>query len=50
MRLEAAQSALQSAPTIAEAAERSGFDDPNYFARWYRRQTGQTPREWLSER
>lgn len=47
VRLEAAQAALQSAPTIAEAAERSGFDDPNYFARWYRRQTGETPREWL---
>ena len=44
MRLEAAQAALRSAPTIAEAATRSGFDDPNYFARWFRRQTGQTPR------
>lgn len=50
VRLEAAHAALQSAPTIAEAAERSGFDDPNYFARWYRRQTGQTPREWLLKR
>jgi AraC-like DNA-binding protein len=44
MRLETAQAALRSAPTIAEAATRSGFDDPNYFARWFRRQTGQTPR------
>jgi AraC-like DNA-binding protein len=43
MRLESAQAALRSAPTIAEAATRSGFDDPNYFARWFRQQTGQTP-------
>jgi AraC-like DNA-binding protein len=43
LRLEAAQAALHSAPTIAEAAIQSGFDDPNYFARWFRRQTGETP-------
>jgi AraC family transcriptional activator of pobA len=44
MRLETAQAALRSSPTIAEAATRCGFDDPNYFARWFRRQTGKTPR------
>lgn len=49
VRLEAAQTALRTAPTVAEAAEQSGFEDPNYFARWYRRQTGQTPREWLGK-
>jgi AraC-like DNA-binding protein len=43
MRLQDAQTALREAPTIAEAAVRSGFEDPNYFARWFRRQTGQTP-------
>ena len=43
MRLETAQAALRSAPTVAEAAVASGFDDPNYFARWFRQQTGQTP-------
>jgi AraC-like DNA-binding protein len=42
-RLQDAQDALRQAPTIAEAATRSGFEDPNYFARWFRRQTGQTP-------
>ncbi|MES2696644.1 MAG: AraC family transcriptional regulator [Verrucomicrobiota bacterium] len=47
VRLEAAQAALRSAPTVAEAAGQSGFDDPNYFARWFRRQTGQSPRAWL---
>jgi AraC-like DNA-binding protein len=43
LRLESAQAALRTAPTIAEAAVQSGFDDPNYFTRWFRRQTGQTP-------
>lgn len=43
LRLETAQAALRSAPTIAEAATQSGFDDPNYFTRWFRRQTGATP-------
>jgi AraC-like DNA-binding protein len=46
VRLEAAQAALRSEPTVAEAATRTGFDDPNYFARWFRRQTGRTPSAW----
>jgi AraC-like DNA-binding protein len=46
VRLEAAQAALRAAPSIAEASARAGFDDPNYFARWFRRQTGATPRAW----
>jgi AraC-like DNA-binding protein len=46
MRLEAAQTALRSAATIAEAAIQAGFDDPNYFARWFRQQTGVTPSAW----
>jgi AraC-like DNA-binding protein len=43
VRLQDAEAALRLAPTIAEAAIQSGFEDPNYFARWFRRQTGQTP-------
>ncbi|MBL9187105.1 MAG: AraC family transcriptional regulator [Opitutaceae bacterium] len=46
VRLEAAEAALRSLPTVAEAATQCGFDDPNYFARWFRRQTGQTPSAW----
>jgi len=46
LRLESAQTALRSAPTVAEAAARAGFDDPNYFARWFRQQTGLTPTDW----
>jgi AraC-like DNA-binding protein len=43
LRLESAQRALRGEATIAEASARAGFDDPNYFARWFRRQTGQSP-------
>ncbi|HWA08292.1 MAG TPA: AraC family transcriptional regulator [Opitutaceae bacterium] len=50
LRLEAAQRALQAAPSIAEAAVRAGFEDPNYFSRWFRRQTAETPRAWLLSR
>lgn len=46
LRLEKAQSALQSASTVGDAATQAGFDDPNYFARWFRQQTGRTPTAW----
>jgi AraC-like DNA-binding protein/mannose-6-phosphate isomerase-like protein (cupin superfamily) len=42
VRLEAAQAALRSAPAVADAAIAAGFEDPNYFTRWFRRQTGKT--------
>jgi AraC-like DNA-binding protein len=50
LRLESAQAALRAAPTIAEAATQSGFDDPNYFARWFRQQTGETPSAFRTPR
>ena len=43
LRLETAQQSLRLEPTIAEAAAKAGFDDQNYFSRWFRRQTGQSP-------
>jgi AraC-like DNA-binding protein/mannose-6-phosphate isomerase-like protein (cupin superfamily) len=46
VRLVAAEASLRTAATIAEAATQSGFDDPNYFSRWFRRQTGRTPSDW----
>lgn len=46
LRLEAAQKSLASDASIAEAASRAGFEDPNYFARWFRKQTGSTPSDW----
>ena len=48
LRLEAAQKSLCSSHSIAEAAVQSGFEDPNYFARWFRRRTGQSPSKWRS--
>lgn len=45
-RLQAAQTALRSGPGIATAASKAGFDDPNYFARWFKKQTGLTPSAW----
>lgn len=48
-RLETAQTALRSEATVAEAATLAGFDDSNYFARWFRRQTGQTPSAWRKQ-
>lgn len=46
LRLESAQAALASARSVADAATQCGFDDPNYFARWFRRQTGVSPSAW----
>ncbi|MEO7799048.1 MAG: AraC family transcriptional regulator [Opitutaceae bacterium] len=46
LRLEKAQSALRATATVGDAATQAGFDDANYFARWFRRQTGQTPGAW----
>lgn len=45
-RLQTAQAALRETAAIAAAGARAGFDDPNYFARWFRKQTGHTPSAW----
>lgn len=46
-RLEACSALLEStALSIGEIGTRVGFDDQNYFARWFRKQTGQTPSQW----
>ena len=46
-RLSCAEKLLKHDPglTIAEAARLSGFKDPHYFSRLYRRKRGSTPRE-----
>jgi len=45
-RLQRAQTALREKWTIGEAAAAAGFDDQNYFARWFRAQTGVTASVW----
>jgi len=46
LRLESAEHALCDIAAVGEAAARAGFDDPNYFARWFKLQTGLTPSAW----
>lgn len=48
-RLQAAQAALLTVESIAEAATRAGFEDPNYFTRWFRKQTGIPPGHWRNQ-
>ena len=35
-----------SALSLGEVGEAVGFDDRNYFSRWFRKRTGQTPSRW----
>ena len=46
VRMQRSKHLLTEAKGIAEVAEGAGFDDPNYFSRWFREQTGQTPTAW----
>lgn len=48
-RLETAQKALLANSSVADAASQAGFDDPNYFSRWFRLQTRQTPSTWRKQ-
>ncbi len=43
LRLRHAQAALKNHGSVAAAAQATGFDDVNYFTRWFRKQTGYTP-------
>ncbi|MGB0153861.1 MAG: AraC family transcriptional regulator [Verrucomicrobiales bacterium] len=48
-RLEEASDLLsQPNAVIGEVAAAIGYLDQNYFSRWFRQQTGQTPTEWRS--
>ncbi len=47
--LRRAKQLLRSSGTIQEAGEKLGFSDQNYFARWFRKQTGMTPGRFRSE-
>ncbi len=45
--LARARAELRRCRSVAEACARIGFDDTNYFARWFRKHTGRQPREML---
>jgi AraC family transcriptional activator of pobA len=45
-RVARAQRLLKEHRKIARVSEELGFEDPNYFSRWFRLQTGLTPRQW----
>ena len=47
LRLEEVTRALRTTGRgIGEISSAIGMDDQNYFARWFRKQTGQTPTHW----
>ncbi len=46
-RLQECQDLLRETDrSIGEVGSQLGMDDQNYFARWFRRQTGQSPTRW----
>ena len=46
VRMRLSRQLLASTAPIATVAEGVGFDDPNYFARWFKSQAGRTPSAW----
>lgn len=46
LRLKKAVALIAEHRPIQEVGERVGILDPNYFARWFRQQTGMTPSAW----
>jgi AraC family transcriptional regulator, transcriptional activator of pobA len=49
-RLDRARAVLTGGGKSAAAAEAAGFDDVNYFTRWFKQQTGQPPAAWARKR
>jgi AraC family L-rhamnose operon transcriptional activator RhaR len=44
--LRAAEASLRQGHRVAVVASDLGFSDANYFARWFRKQTGLSPSHW----
>ena len=47
IRIERAKELLLQGDTIADTAYATGFTDPNYFSKCFKKQTGQTPSEFI---
>lgn len=45
-RLDVAKKSLAKGEPVGEAARQAGFDDANYFSRWFRRKQGIAPSRW----
>jgi AraC-like DNA-binding protein/quercetin dioxygenase-like cupin family protein len=50
LRQEAAEASLMAGASIAAAAAEAGFNDPSYFARWFRRRAGRSPTSFRADR
>lgn len=46
VRLDLAKRSLAAGASVTAAAAKAGFDDANYFARWFRRKQGLPPSKW----
>ena len=46
VRLKRAQQIIRRGASMTEAAHKAGFQDSNYFSRWFRQQTGLTPSKY----
>jgi AraC-like DNA-binding protein/mannose-6-phosphate isomerase-like protein (cupin superfamily) len=46
MRIKQARQLLTQSLKVQDVAQRLGFSDQNYFARWFRQQTGLRPTQW----
>jgi AraC family transcriptional regulator, transcriptional activator of pobA len=47
--LQKAQKLLRQPSLISDVSGVLGFNDPNYFSRWFRKQTNVSPRAWRKE-
>lgn len=49
LRLDRSKLLIRKGLSIGDVAERVGFDDANYFSRWFRRHTGISPRQYREQ-
>ncbi len=50
LRLKKAQSLLMKGQSVGDASLAVGINDQNYFARWFRAQTGMAPTKWSAQK